>query len=135
MIIRLFIKPVNKFSELKVGFSPSWKISRKICVICLIESLLKMMNKCFLFHLKSSFHSQDIYVFVTTFWSCRKSSLSGEITLASRFMASQPGLQAGEMRILPNVSRGRGGQAMEFGQLREYSKWDTFLILPNFLSF
>ena len=83
MIIQLFIKPVNKFSELKVGFSPSWKISRKICVICLIESLLKMMNKCFLFHLKSSFHSQDIYVFVTTFWSCRKSSLSREITLGS----------------------------------------------------
>ena len=37
-------------------------------------------------------------------------------------MASQPGLQAGEMRILPNISRGKGGRAMEFGQLREYNK-------------
>ena len=25
-----------------------------------------------LFHFKSSFRSQDIYIFVLTFWSCRK---------------------------------------------------------------
>ena len=60
--------------------------------------------------------------FCNNFWSCGKNSLSGEITLASRFMASRPGLQAGEMRMLPNVSRGKGDQAVEFGQLREYSK-------------
>ena len=27
-------------------------------------------KKCFLFHLKSSFRSQDIWVFALTFWSC-----------------------------------------------------------------
>ena len=27
-----------------------------------------------LFHLKSSFRSQDIYFFVLTFWSCRKTA-------------------------------------------------------------
>ena len=31
------------------------------------ESPLKMMKKCFLFHLKSSFHLQDISVFALTF--------------------------------------------------------------------
>ena len=31
---------------------------------------IKNGGKCFSFHLKSSFHSQDIYVFV--FWSCIK---------------------------------------------------------------
>ena len=41
--------------DLKVGLSSS----EKICVICLIASPLKMMKNAFLFHLKSSFHSQD----------------------------------------------------------------------------
>ena len=37
-------------------------LPKKVCVICFIESPLKMKNdvKCFLFHLKSSFSSQDI---------------------------------------------------------------------------
>ena len=35
------------------------------------ESSLKMM-KCFLFSLKSSLRSDDIYVFVLRFWSCSK---------------------------------------------------------------
>ena len=29
-------------------------------------------ENCFLFHLKSSFCSQDISIFALTFWSCRK---------------------------------------------------------------
>ena len=37
------------------------------------ESSLKMM-KILLFQLKSSFRSQDIYVFVLTFWSCIKTA-------------------------------------------------------------
>ena len=41
--------------DLKVGLSSS----EKICVICLIASPLKMMKNAFLFHLKSSFHSQE----------------------------------------------------------------------------
>ena len=31
-------------------------------------------EKCFLFHLKSSFRSQDIVVFLLTLWSCRKTA-------------------------------------------------------------
>ena len=37
------------------------------------ESPLKMMKSAF-FHLKSSFRTQDIYVFVLTFWSCIKTA-------------------------------------------------------------
>ena len=44
-------------------------------------------------HLKSSFRSQDIKVFVTTFWSCRKNGLIRKIKLTSKFVTSQPGLQ------------------------------------------
>ena len=35
-------------------------LSKQICVSCLTESPLKMIKKCFLFQLKSSFRSQDI---------------------------------------------------------------------------
>ena len=37
-----------------------------------IDSPLTMMKKCFLFYIKCSFSSQDIYVFVLTFWLCSK---------------------------------------------------------------
>ena len=45
----------NIGKEVKVGLSPS----KKICVICLLESPLKMMKNAFYFML-SSFRSQDI---------------------------------------------------------------------------
>ena len=40
------------------------------------EILLKTMKNEYLFHLKSSFSSQDIYTFVLTFSSCIKTALS-----------------------------------------------------------
>ena len=61
-----------KKSVLKVRLSPS----KKKFVICQIESPLNMTKNVFLFHLKSFFRSQDIKVFVTTFWSCRKNGFS-----------------------------------------------------------
>ena len=42
---------MNKLSKLKVGLSPS----KKICVICLIESPLKMMKNAFYFILEALF--------------------------------------------------------------------------------
>ena len=99
----------------------------KKIVICLIESPLKNDEKCFLFHLKSSFRFQDILVFVTTFWSCRKNGLIRKIRLTSKFTTSQPGLQTIAIHILRNNSRSKGNQTMEFGQLIEYSKINIFL--------
>ena len=48
-------------------------------------------EKYFLFHLKRSFRSQDIQIFVLTFWSCIKNVLIKKIRLISNFMKSQPG--------------------------------------------
>ena len=48
-------------------------------------------EKCFLFHLKSSFRSQDIQTFVLTLWLCRKKGLIRKIRLILKFMMSQPG--------------------------------------------
>ena len=52
------------------------------------ESPLKLSP---LFHLKSSFRSQDIQVFGMTFWSCRKNGSIRNIRLISKSMTSQPG--------------------------------------------
>ena len=48
-------------------------------------------EECSLFHLKSSFSSQYIYVFIMAFWSCGKNGLIIKISLISTFMAPQPG--------------------------------------------
>ena len=53
--------------------------------------LYKKDEKCFLFDLKSSCRSQDVYIFVMTFWSCRKNVLIWKIRLNSKSMTSQPG--------------------------------------------
>ena len=74
------------------------------------------------FHLKNSFRSQDIYVFVTTFWSCRRDGLIRMIWLTSKLMTSQPGLQIIAIHLLSNISQSKGNQTMEFGQLIEYNK-------------
>ena len=75
---------------------------------------------------KSSFLSQNIYVFVTWFWYCRKNDLISEIRLTSKFMMSQPGLQAIAVQILPNISQSKGNQTIKFGQLIEYNKGYMF---------
>ena len=43
-----------------------------------------MIKKCFLFHLKSSFRSEDIKIFIVAFWSCRKNGLITKIRLISK---------------------------------------------------
>ena len=91
------------------------------------EKPFKNDKKCFLFRLKSFFCSQDVYVFFTTFWSCRKSSLIRKIRLISKFMTSPPGLQIIPIHIWPNISQRKGNQAMKFGQLAEHNKWKRFL--------
>ena len=84
-------------------------------------------EKCSLFHLKSSFRSEDIYVFVTTFSLSTKNSSIRKIRLTSKFMASQPGLQTIAIHILPNISQRKGNQTTKFGQLIEYNKINIFL--------
>ena len=58
----------------------------------------------FLIHLKGSFRSQDIYVFVLTFLVMYKNGLIGKIRLILKFMTSRPGLQTIAIHILPNIS-------------------------------
>ena len=101
--------------------------SKKIYVVCLIWKPYKNDENCFLFHLKSSFRSQDIYDFVTTFWRCGKNGLIRKIRSTSKFMMSQPGLQTIAMEILPNISQSKGNQTVKFDRLIEYNKRNIFL--------
>ena len=72
-------------------------------------------EKCFLFHHKSFFRSQDMYVFVKIFWSCGKKDLI-------RKMRSQPGQQTIAIHILPNISRSKVNQTVKLDQLIEYNE-------------
>ena len=45
-----------------------------------------------------------------------------KISLTSKLMTLQPGLQTIAIHILPNISQGKGNQKMKFGQLIEYIK-------------
>ena len=84
-------------------------------------------EKCFLFQLKSSFCSQDIYVFVTTFWSYRRNGLIRKIRLTSKLMTSQTRLQTISIHVMHKTSQNKGNQTMKFGQLIEYNKIEIFL--------
>ena len=65
----------KKALVLKVGLSPS----KKNCVICFVESPLKIMK---------SFRSQDIQDFAMTFWSCGKKDSIRKMRLTSKFITS-----------------------------------------------
>ena len=58
------------FSEFKASLSPS----KNVVFIFFNESPLKMIKNAILFHVKSSFCSSDIYIFVLTLWLCRKTA-------------------------------------------------------------
>ena len=89
--------------------------------------LFKNDKKYFSFHLKSSFRSQDIYIFATTLSSLRKNGLIRKIRLTSTFMTSQPGLQRIAIHIFSNISQSKGKQTMKFGQFIEYNRRNIFL--------
>ena len=113
---------VIKHLTFKIGLSPSKQNS----FYFLQWKSFKNDEKCFLFYLKSSFGSQDIYVFAATFWSCRKSNLIRKIRLTSEFMTSQTGLETIAIHILSNISQSKGDQSMKFGQLIEYNKRNIY---------
>ena len=72
-------------------------------------------EKCFLFHLKSSFRFHDIYVFVTTLVRWEK-QLDLKDMFNFKIHDVQPGLQTIVIHILSNISQSIGNQTMKFGQ-------------------
>ena len=106
-------------SSLKVELSPPKKI------VLLHWKPFKIDEKRFLFHLKSSLRFQDIYIFLLTFWPCRKNRLIREIRSSSKFMTSQ--LHTITKGVWPNISGSKDSQTMEHGQVIEYNKRNILL--------
>ena len=50
-----------------------------------------------------------------------------KIRIISKSLTSQPGYETIAMHILPNVSRNKGNQAIEFGELIEYNMRNIFV--------
>ena len=50
-----------------------------------------------------------------------------KIRIISKSVTSQPGYETITMHILPNVSRNKGNQAIEFGELIEYDMRNIFV--------
>ena len=62
-----------------------------------------------------------------SFLSGRKNGSIRKVKLISKSMTSQPGSHTIAIHILPNISRGKGNQAMQFGHLIEYNMRNTFV--------
>ena len=71
-------------------------------------------EKCFLFHLKSSFRSQDKFL-SWLFGHAEKNDLI-RMRLFSKFITPQPGSQTIAIHILPNITRSKSNQTMKLGQ-------------------
>ena len=62
------------------------------------------------------------YLFAFTFWLFGKDGLIINLSLISKFITSQPGLQAIIIQVLPNISRSKGNQTTKLGQVIVYNK-------------
>ena len=60
-------------------------------------------------------------------WSRRRNGLFRKVRLTSKFMTSQPDLQAIAINILPNISQKKGNQTMKLRQLLECNNINIFL--------
>ena len=89
----------------------------KKLVLLLQRKPFKKDEKCFLFHIKSFFRSQDIQIFVLTFWSFRKNGLIRKIRLISRLWRHSLVYKKLQHTYYPISQEVRGNQAMEFGQV------------------
>ena len=57
----------------------------------------------------------------------QKNGLIKKMRLILKFMTPQPGKQIIAIHILPNISKSKSNQTMEFGQLMEYNMRNIFL--------
>ena len=80
-------KKLKSQQTIKVGLSTS----KKICVICFIESPLKFMKNASYFILNTISFSRYLSFCHTFFGHIEKNSLIRKIGLISKFMTSQPG--------------------------------------------
>ena len=96
---------------IKVGLSPSKK------------ELFYLLQCVFLFHLKSSFRSLDIYTFVLTFWACWKHGLIRNIVKVNFEIYDITAWLTKNYNTYPQI---KDNPTMKYGHLIEYPKWNVF---------
>ena len=101
----------DKCSEQEYFFEVGISCSKTFCVICFIESPLKMMKNAFFSYYKLFWISRYLS-FYHDFGSCVKNGLIRKISLFSKSMTSQTGKQTNAIHILLNISRSKGNQLM-----------------------
>ena len=69
------------------------------------RNTFKEDEKCYLFHLKSSFHYDEVQIFVLIFLGYEGKQFDRKERLVSKIMTSQPVKQIITMHILPSISR------------------------------
>ena len=94
-----------------------------------ILNRVKKDKKYFLFHVKSSFCSQDIKIFILDFLLYRKNGLIKNIKLISKFMTSQPVSKQLQFTHCPisHKVKATTNHTTKFGQFIEYNKKNVFL--------
>ena len=93
-------------------------LSKKFGFICFNKSPLKIMKNAFYFLLNALFVLK-----IFKYLSCICGPLAKRLMLRliSKFMMLQTGQHIIVIHILPNISRIKGNQTMEFGQLTEHN--------------
>ena len=107
---------------IKVGLSAS-----KNNVIRLIENPLKVIENTFYFILKAIFVLKIFKFLWRLFCHVGKNGLIRKISVTSKLMMSQPGLQTIAIHILPNISQSKNNQTIKCDQLIKYNKRNIFL--------
>ena len=127
LVPHFYLLSVQSYKRLElIAFKVRLSTSKKTCVICLIESPLKLMKNAFYFILKAYFVLK-IYKFLSRLFGHVGKTARLRITITSKFMTSRPGLQTIAILVLPNISQSKGNQTMKFRQLIEYNKRNIFL--------
>ena len=100
--------------------------SKKFVFIYFNESPFKMVEKCFLFILKS-FFVLEIFTFLSWRFGCVKNGLIRNVWLISKFITLQTGQHIIIIHTLRNIPRSEGNHIVKFGHLTEYNMSNIFL--------
>ena len=121
------------YSEEKIAWKSfvnpqSWTLPFQRNLFYLLQwKPFKNDEKCSWSHRKNSLRFKSFKSFSWIFRHvARKNGLIRKLRLISKLMTTQHRYQSVTIQILPNISRSKGNETMEFGQLIDYDKRNIF---------
>ena len=118
------LKQSTDVSMLNVGILPS----KRSWFYLPLSLSFKSDEKCFLFHVKSSFRFQNNLNFCPNFFGHvgKRLDQKGKVNFK---ISDVTDMETIAIHILPNISRGKGNQTMKFVQLIECNKYFSWKII------